>query len=184
VRDTIKVLIILSIAFFIVSLETLLSDILPLSGLLSVMVMGITFLALSRERAHRLRNKFSKIWVLAELVLFVLVGAAVDISLAFQAGSIAIVLIALELTFRMSGVAVSLIKTNLNYKERLFTGIAYIPKATVQAAIGGIPLALGVPNGDLILAIAVLSILITAPLGAIGIDLTKDQLLNKKEPTV
>jgi NhaP-type Na+/H+ or K+/H+ antiporter len=120
--------------------------------------------------------------VFAELVLFVLVGAAVDLSLALSAGVFAVLLLMIELIFRMAGVGLSLIGTNLNQKERLFTGVAYLPKATVQAAIGAIPLTMGVPNGDLILALAVLSIIITAPLGAIGIDVGKTKLLTKENP--
>lgn len=182
VRDTVKVLLMLAVAFFVIAFETAINQIIPISGLLAVMVMGIFFLQQSNTRAKRLRVKFSKIWVFAELVLFVLVGAAVDLSLALSAGVFAILLLMIELVFRMAGVGLSLIGTNLNQKERLFTGVAYLPKATVQAAIGAIPLTMGVPNGDLILAIAVLSIIITAPLGAIGIDIGKNKLLIKENP--
>jgi len=180
VRDTIKVLIILAAAFFIVSFEDLVSEYIAISGLLAIMVLGITFLNQSEERALRLREKFSKLWVFAELVLFVLVGAAVDISVALDAGLLAIVLLCIGLTFRFSGVLISLIKTNLNKQERLFAGISYLPKATVQAAIGALPLALGVESGELILALAVLAIIISAPIGAIGIDLTYKKLLVKE----
>ena len=140
------------------------------------------FLQFAPIRAKRLRINFSKIWVFTELILFVLVGAAVDLSLALSAGLVALLLLLIELIFRMSGVGLALLGTNLNKKERLFTGISYIPKATVQAAIGAIPLSLGVPHGDLILAIAVLSIIVTAPLGAIGIESTKDSLLTIENP--
>lgn len=182
VRDTIKVLLVLATAFFIVTLEGWIEDIVPMSGLLAVMVMGISFLQFAPIRAKRLRINFSKIWVFTELILFVLVGAAVDLSLALSAGLVALLLLLIELIFRMSGVGLALLGTNLNKKERLFTGISYIPKATVQAAIGAIPLSLGVPHGDLILAIAVLSIIVTAPLGAIGIESTKDSLLTIENP--
>ncbi|MEC9485390.1 MAG: cation:proton antiporter [Candidatus Izemoplasma sp.] len=180
VRDTIKVLLVLACAFFIITLENVLQGTISMSGLLAVMVLGITFLNQSKERALRLQIKLSKVWVFAELVLFVLVGAAVNLSLAFSAGLLAIVLLVFSLMSRLLGVGIALTHTDLNYEERLFSGIAFLPKATVQAAIGAIPLSLGVPNGDLILAIAVLSIIITAPLGALGIDITKDSLLQKK----
>ncbi|AIO18546.1 K(+)/H(+) antiporter NhaP2 [Candidatus Izimaplasma bacterium HR1] len=179
VRDTIKVLIILAVSFFVLSFEEFINDFIPMSALLSVMVIGITFLNQSEERALRLRDKFDKVWVFAELVLFVLVGAAVDVSIALDAGLFALVLLAVELMFRITGVQLCLIGTKLNQKERIFTGISYIPKATVQAAIGAIPLAMGVEHGELILALAVLAIIVTAPLGAIGIDLTYKKFLKK-----
>jgi NhaP-type Na+/H+ or K+/H+ antiporter len=181
VRDTIKVLIILAASFFVLSFEELINDFIPMSALLSVMVIGIVFLNQSEERALRLRGKFDKVWVFAELVLFVLVGAAVDISVALDAGLFALALLTVELIFRFAGVQLCLIKTNLNQKERMFTGISYLPKATVQAAIGAIPLAMGVESGELILALAVLAIIVTAPLGAIGIDLTYKKFLSKGE---
>jgi NhaP-type Na+/H+ or K+/H+ antiporter len=179
VRDTIKVLLLLATAFFILSFEEWVNQFIPMSGLLAVMVIGITFLNQSEERALRLRDKFDKVWVFAELVLFVLVGAKVDISVALDAGIFALVLLFVEVSFRIVGVQLCLIKTSLNQKERLFSGIAYIPKATVQAAIGAIPLAAGVESGELILALAVLSIIVTAPLGAIGIDLTYKKWLKR-----
>lgn len=179
VRDTIKVLIILAVSFFILSFEKDINNYIPMSALLSIMVLGITFLNQSEQRALRLRDKFDKVWVFAELVLFVLVGAAVDVSVALNAGLFALVLLTVELMFRITGVQLCLMKTNLNQKERLFAGISYLPKATVQAAIGAIPLAYGVDHGELILALAVLSIIVTAPLGAIGIDLSYKKLLKK-----
>ena len=181
VRDTIKVLLILAASFFVLAFEEWINVYVPMSALLSVMVIGITFLNQSEERALRLRDKFDKVWVFAELVLFVLVGAAVDISVALNAGLLALALLAIELIFRFTGVQLCLIKTNLNKKERLFTGISYLPKATVQAAIGAIPLAAGVESGELILALAVLAIIITGPLGAIGIDLTYKKFLQLDE---
>lgn len=172
VRDTVKLLIILAISFFVLSFEEAINTFMPLSGLLSIMVLGITFLNKAPERAKRVQVKFDKVWVFAELVLFTLVGAAVDVKLAISAGLFALILIGIELSFRSIGVFISLVKTSFSKKERSFVAISYIPKATVQAAIGAIPLSIGVPNGELILAIAVLSILVTAPLGAILIDVT------------
>ena len=179
VRDTIKVLIIISSSFFIISFEEFINQYVPMSALLAVMVIGITFLNQSEERAIRIREEFSKVWVFAELVLFVLVGSAVDLSVALSAGLFALLLLGIELTFRVGGVQLCLIGTELNKKERIFSGISYIPKATVQAAIGAIPLMMGVPSGELILALAVLAIIVTAPLGAIGIDLTYKRFLEK-----
>ena len=181
VRDSVKVLIIISVALFSIALEDVMKSIIPISSLLSVMVLGIMFLNQSKERALRLRDKFDRVWVFAELVLFVLVGAAVDIKIAFAAGGVALLLLFIELTFRFFGVQLCLLKSPYNKKERVFAGIAYLPKATVQAAIGALPLAYGVPHGDLILALAVFSIIITAPLGAIGIDFTYKKLLVQEE---
>ncbi|PAT01924.1 potassium transporter [Candidatus Izimaplasma bacterium ZiA1] len=181
VRDTIKVLIIMAFSFLIITLQNLLDGVIPISGLLAVMVLGISFLNKAEIRAKRLRNKFSSIWVFAELVLFVLVGAAVDVSVIFNLGLLALVMLIFELLARFLGVQASLLNTKFNKKERIFTGFAYLPKATVQAAIGAIPLALGVPSGDLILAIAVLSIVVTAPIGATIIELTHKKLLSKDD---
>ena len=179
VRDTVKVLIILAASLFMIVLEDYIGEVVPFSSLLSVMVIGIMFLNKSPERAIRLREKFDKVWVFAELVLFVLVGALVDVSIAFNAGLLALVLLGVELLFRLFGVFISLIKTKYNNKEKTFISLSYIPKATVQAAIGAIPLTVGVASGDLILALAVFSIIITAPLGAILIDLTYKNFLTK-----
>lgn len=179
VRDTIKVLVILGVSLFLYVYEEAINTIVPFSALLSMMVIGITFLNQSEERALRLRDKFNRVWVFAELLLFILVGAAVDIHLAFTAGGIALLLLFVELLFRFGGTQLCLLGTTLNQKERLFSGISYLPKATVQAAIGAIPLEMGVAHGELILAIAVLSIIITAPIGAIGIDATHKRFLEK-----
>lgn len=181
VRDTVKVMVILSVAFLFVSLETFLKPYLPVSGLIAVMAMGATILETYEVLAKRLKGKFSKIWVGAEILLFVLVGAAVDIRYLGAAGLGAIALILVALIFRIIGVNLSLIKTPLKQKERLFCSIAYLPKATVQAAIGAIPLSAGVTSGHLILTIAVLAIMITAPIGAIGIDLTYKKFLTGPE---
>ncbi|HBG8550940.1 TPA: cation:proton antiporter [Clostridioides difficile] len=176
-RDSAKGVLLLSISFLMISLETALEGIVPFSGLLAVMSIGIFLQIKYRVVARRLSIKYSKLWVGAEILLFVLVGATVDISYAFKAGIGAIILIFGVLLFRMVGVFFCLIKTNLTIKERLFCMIGYIPKATVQAAIGGVPLAMGMASGQLILTLAVLAILITAPLGAFGIDVTYKKLL-------
>ncbi|AXU59894.1 sodium/hydrogen exchanger family protein [Clostridioides difficile 824] len=176
-RDSAKGVLLLSISFLMISLETALESIVPFSGLLAVMSIGIFLQIKYRVVARRLSIKYSKLWVGAEILLFVLVGATVDISYAFKAGIGAVILIFGVLLFRMVGVFFCLIKTNLTIKERLFCMIGYIPKATVQAAIGGVPLAMGMASGQLILTLAVLAILITAPLGAFGIDVTYKKLL-------
>lgn len=180
-RDTVKVLIILSTAFVMIYLEDLLKPYLPISGLLAIMALGGTILATYNVLAYRLKQKFSKIWVGAEIILFVLVGAAVDITYIPQAGLGALLLIVLALAARMVGVAISVTATPLTPKERLFSAIAYLPKATVQAAIGSIPLTQGVEAGNTILVVAVLAIIITAPIGAIGIDKGYQHLLDGPE---
>lgn len=179
-RDTIKVLIILSVSFLLVTVEHKFKAYLPISGLLAIMALGGTILNRYELLSKRLLPKFSKLWVGAEIFLFVLVGAAVDIRVLGDAGLSAALLIVVALIFRVVGVNISLIKTDLNTKERLFCAISYLPKATVQAAIGAIPLAAGVPSGALILTIAVLGIMISAPIGALGIDLTYQRCLDKE----
>ncbi|MBP1920881.1 cation:proton antiporter [Youngiibacter multivorans] len=171
-RDTIKVLIILSVSMLMVSVEELLKPWFPMSGLLAVMAIGGTILKTYELLAKRIMGKFSKIWVGSEILLFVLVGAAVNITALGGTGVKALILIFSALIVRMLGVAISVSGTDLTLKERLFCAIAYLPKATVQAAIGSIPLAMGVPAGGTILSVAVLAIMVTAPLGAIGIDKT------------
>lgn len=178
-RDTIKVLIIFSMGFLMIALENSLKDVIMISGLVSVMVLGGTILNQYQILAHRLVNKFEKIWVVAEIMLFVLVGAVLDISVIPGIGIFAIILVFIGLLGRMLVVMISLIKTKLNQKEKLFVGISYIPKATVQAAIGAIPLSLGFMSGQLMLSIAVLSIVITAPIGAFLMDLSYSKLLDK-----
>ncbi|HRF92544.1 MAG TPA: cation:proton antiporter [Bacteroides graminisolvens] len=179
-RDSVKVLIILSVSFLLVALERVLKGILPVSGLLAVMALGATLLKNYEVLALRLSAKFSKLWVGAEILLFVLVGATVDIKYAVGAGLSAVVVILFSLLFRMAGVFVCMIKTQLTLKERVFCMIAYLPKATVQAAIGSLPLAMGLPCGKIVLTVAVLAILTTAPLGAFGIDMTYKRLLEKE----
>jgi len=179
IRDTVKILIILSVSFLFVTLESEVKAYIPMSGLLAVMALGGTILKKYEVLAKRLSNKFSKVWVGAEILLFVLVGAAVDIRFVSDAGLMAVILILSALIFRICGVYICLIKTKLTNREKLFCAIAYLPKATVQAAIGSIPLSAGVLAGNTILTVAVLAILITAPIGAIGIDRTYKKLLIK-----
>ena len=180
VRDTVKIMILLSAAFLFVTLESAAARYVPFSGLLAVMALGAAILKRNGPLAERLSNKYSKIWVGAELLLFALVGAAVDINYIRGAGLTACLLILLALTIRMAGVLVCLLKTKTRAKERLFCAVAYLPKATVQAAIGSIPLSAGVASGHIILSVAALAILITAPLGAIGMDMLYKKLLGKR----
>lgn len=177
IRDSAKVIILLSTAFLLVALEEVIKNRIPFSGLLSVMASGVIILKTIPIAANRISNKFSKLWVGAEVLLFVLVGASVDIRYAPSAGLKTILLLVTVVSIRAIGILICLIKTDLNWKERLFCTFTGIPKATVQAAIGGIPLALGLPNGGIILAVAVFSILFTAPLGAFIIDATYERLL-------
>ena len=179
-RDSMKVLIILSISFLFIALESSLKGVLPISGLLAVMSMGATLLKNYSKLANRISMKFSKLWVGAEILLFVLVGATVDIKYTLSSGIMVILLILGCLIFRMAGVFSSLLKTKLNSKERAFCMIAYMPKGTVQAAIGAIPLSMGLSCGQIVLTVAVSAILITAPLGAVGIDITYKTLLSKE----
>ena len=178
-RDTIKVLLILSICFLLLGLEHTILTVIPYSALLSVISIGLSVLYYYPKLANRITSKFSKIWVASEVFLFILVGAVVDLSSLQSYAWLIILVLLLGLVSRFIGVQMCLIKSNLTPKERLFTGIAYIPKATVQAAIGSIPLSLGFSSGNIILAAAVLAILITAPLGAYGIDTLTSKLLSK-----
>ncbi len=179
--DSIKVLIILSVSFLFVEIENMTKGFFPISGLIAVMTMGATFLKKYNILAERLSQRFSKLWVGAEILLFVLVGATVDVTYSIAAGFSAVIVIICALIFRELGVFCCLLKTKLNTKERLFCLMAYTPKATVQAAIGGIPLAMGLSCGKMVLTVAVLAILITAPLGALAIDVSYKRLLNKKD---
>ena len=181
IRDTIKVLIILSISFLMLELQEQLKEIIAVSGLLAIMSMGITIKRDHNILAQRLSIKYNKLWLGAEVFLFVLVGVAVDISYALEAGSTVILLVIIALIFRMLGVFISLLGTNLTKKERLFCMMAYTPKATVQAAIGTIPLAMGLSCGSIVLTVAVLSILLTAPFGAICVDNLYKKLLTKSD---
>lgn len=179
-RDTKKVLIILGAAIILNSLEEYLEGFIPIASLLGVMAIGFILLEKCPAMAKPIGSKFNKIWIFAQLLLFVLVGAEVNIYVAIHSGLIGIVIIALGLIARSIGVLISVAGTNLNGREKLFCVISYIPKATVQAAIGAVPLAMGVKSGEVILAIAVLAILVTAPLGAIGIKATSDRWLSNK----
>lgn len=179
IRDTEKVIIMLSVSFILVTFEDAYSYRIPFSALIAIMCMGIAIQQKRMAVAERLSVKFSKLWVAAEVMLFVLVGATVDLSYAASAGISAVILIFGVLVFRMAGVFLCVAKTSLTMKERLFCMIAYMPKATVQAAIGGIPLSMGLACGRIVLVVAVLAIMITAPLGAFLIDLTYRKLLER-----
>ncbi len=179
IRDSVKVMIILSISFLLLEIENKLEVVVPISGLLAIMSMGITVNQKYDILSKRLSVKYNKLWLCAEVFLFVLVGVAVDIKYAFAAGVASVLVVVLALVFRMSGVFLSLLKTDLNKKERLFCMLSYTPKATVQAAIGTIPLAMGLSCGSIVLTVAVISILITAPFGAICIDKLHQKLLIK-----
>lgn len=180
IRGSFKAIIVAGVAFLLMAIEMWLEGIVSVSGLLAVMSMALAVSLKSRAEVTKdLSSKFGKIWLAAELMLFVLVGAAVDIRYTLKAGGFAVLLIFIGLVFRSIGTWICLLGTKLNVKERLFCVIAYLPKATVQAAIGSIPLSLGLGCGNIVLSIAVLSILITAPLGAIGMDLTYKKLLKQ-----
>lgn len=179
-RDSLKVIIILNISFLLVTFEHSLTGIIGFSGLLAIMSIGTGIQAKNTMLSKRMSIKYSKLWITAEVMLFVLVGATVNIKYALGASIPAILLIITVLIFRMIGVFLCLVGTPLSYRERLFCMIAYCPKATVQAAIGSIPLSMGLPSGNIILTVAVLSILITAPLGAFAIDISYKKLLKKE----
>lgn len=178
IRDTSKVLIILSVSFLLVVIEDSLTTSITFSGLIAIMFIGIGIQKKREIVAKRLSIKYSKLWVAAEIFLFVLVGATVNINYLGKVGIKALIVILVALMFRMVGVFVSLLGTSIKPKEKLFIMMAYTPKATVQAAIGGIPLALGLACGDIVLTVAVLAIVLTAPLGAFAIDSTYKKLLN------
>lgn len=177
IRNTKKVLIILASAIMLTTIEGALEGIIPIAGLLGVMVIGFVILEKKQALAKDLSSRFNKLWVLAEVVLFVLVGAQVNISLALDMGFIGILVIIIGLLARSIGVYVSLFGTNLTIKEKGFCIVSFLPKATVQAAIGAVPLSMGVASGELILALAVLSIIITAPIGAVAIKIVGDKVL-------
>ncbi|MDF2539096.1 MAG: sodium:proton antiporter [Herbinix sp.] len=179
-RDSAKVIILLGISFLLIELEKQLKSILPLSGLLAIMTMGVALYKSYPVLAKRIATKFNQLWVAAEIILFVLVGATVDIRYAVNAGVLSAVVVLGALVFRMAGVFICLLKTELTLKERFFCMLAYLPKATVQAAIGTIPLSMGLSCGKSVLTIAVLSIIITAPLGAFLIDFSYPRLLHKE----
>ncbi len=185
IRGSMKVIILLGVSFLLIAAENRLKGVVAVSGLLAVVGMAcVVKLMMPSSVVGRISGKFGKLWLAAEVMLFVLVGAAVDIRYTFGAGPKAVAMIFLALIFRAVGVALCVAGTALNLKERIFCVIAYIPKATVQAAIGSVPLSMGLPCGRIVLSVAVLGILITAPLGALGIDLSCKKLLVKKTSNV
>ena len=180
IRNSTKVVVILGVSFMLMAVETW-SDGL-VSGLLAVVSMACSLkIKCGASVTARLSEKFGKLWIAAEVILFVLVGAAVDIRYTMEAGGAAVIMILTALLFRSLGVFICMLGTQLNWKERMFCIIAYLPKATVQAAIGSVPLAMGLPCGRLVLSVSVLGILITAPMGAIGMDMTYRKLLSKED---
>ncbi len=181
VRNSMKVIVVLGVSFLLVASEAWLEKFVSVSGLLAVVSMACVLKLRSTVFvSRRLSEKFGKLWLAAEVILFVLVGAAVDIRYTMEAGWAALVMILISLSLRSLGVMLCVAGTKLNWKERIFCVIAYLPKATVQAAIGSVPLSLGLPCGNLVLSVAVLAIVITAPLGAIGMDLTYRSFLVKE----
>jgi solute carrier family 9B (sodium/hydrogen exchanger), member 1/2 len=181
IRNTEKTLIILASAILLKNIGDVLSSIIPIAALVGVMVIGFVILEKMPELGMQISDKFDKIWIFAEILLFVLVGAQVNIYLAASFALVGLTIILIGLMARSAGVYVSLIGSNLNIEEKIFCIIAYIPKATVQAAIGAIPLSMGVPSGELILAIAVIAILFTAPLGAFGVNIYGERALEVEE---
>lgn len=181
-RDSVKVVILLSLAFLLVAAEDALEGIFPFSGLLAVMGAGVGLQRWRSVVAQRLSLKFSKLWVAAEVALFVLVGAAVDLRYALSAGVMAILAVLGALCFRAVGVLVCVSGAHFSPKEKLFCVLGYLPKATVQAAIGGVPLAMGLGCGQIVLTVAVIAILVTAPLGALAIDRSYPNLLTQRPP--
>lgn len=182
IRSSTKVIIMLGTAFLLMSIETLAKPYVAVSGLLAVVAMACVIKLKSEKRVTaRLSEKFGKLWIAAEVVLFVLVGAAVDVRYTLTAGISAVLMIFAALAFKAVGVFICMLGTKLSAKERLFCVIAYLPKATVQAAIGSVPLSLGLPCGKIVLSVAVLAILITAPLGSIGIDRSYKHLLSAEK---
>ena len=180
-KTAINILIIISSSFLMIGLENMLKDYISISSLLGIMVTGIVLLFMNKEKAKQLSDGYNNLWIFFEIILFVLVGATVDFSYAINNGLMAILILIIGLLFRTLGVLLCLIKTKLTFKERLFTILAYIPKATVQASIGGIALSLGLSCGSIILTVSVISILITAPIGAILIDNLSSKLLDRTD---
>ena len=178
IRNTLKTILLLATSFLLLAIEGWLEGVIAVSGLLAIMSMAMVYAMRTKaEVVNRLKDKYGKLWLAAEVLLFVLVGAAVDIRYTLSAGLLAMAMILIGLAFRSVGVFLCLLGTDLNKKERLYTVFAYLPKATVQAAIGAVPLSMGLFCGNIILSVAVLGILITAPLGAILMDSTKNKLL-------
>ena len=181
IRNSTKLIIILGVSFLLVTVEGRLEGKVALSGLLAVVSMACVLkIKCTGSVSQRLSAKFGKLWIAAEVILFVLVGAAVDIRYTLEAGGTAVLMIFAALIFRAAGVMLCTVKTGFTWKERLFCVIAYLPKATVQAAIGSVPLAAGLECGKIILSVAVMAIIITAPLGAFGMDISYKKLLKKE----
>ncbi|MCJ7856008.1 cation:proton antiporter [Lachnospiraceae bacterium NSJ-143] len=177
---TSRVIVMLSVSFMLTALENALAGIIPVASLISIMAMGAAILRLSPDTAKDLSSRFAQLWIAAEILLFTLVGAAVDIRYAAASFAGAIAVIAFSMVFRMAGVQICLFKTILNKKERIFSAFSYMPKATVQAAIGAVPLAMGLSCGDTVLTVAVWAIFITAPTGALLMDTSYRKLLEKE----
>ena len=181
VRNSMKVIVVMGVAFLLMSIETWLKPMVSVSGLLAVISMACVLkLKCTASVSARLSQKFGKLWLAAEVLLFVLVGASVDIRYTLKAGPAALAMIFAALLIRTLGVSLCVTGTNLTWRERLFCSIAYLPKATVQAAIGSVPMAMGLSCGQIVLSVAVLGILITAPLGAIGMDCSYKKLLSRE----
>lgn len=177
-----KVIIVLGFSFLLIAVEDWRDGKISVSGLLAVVSMACVLkMKSSTFVSKRLSEKFGKLWLAAEVILFVLVGAAVDIRYTLNAGIAVVIMILAALVFRTFGVLLCVAKTNLTWKERLFCVIAYLPKATVQVAIGSVPLAAGLPCNKIILSVAVMAIVITAPIGAFGMDYTYQKFLNKEK---
>lgn len=183
IRDTAKVIVMLSLSFLLVTLESVIKPYFSFSSLLAVMTSGMVLLITKEKVAKRVAAKYSKLWVGAEILLFVLVGMTLDLSYVAKTGLVGVAVVFIVLTIRMIGVFCCTIKTPLTLKEKLFCMIAYIPKATVQAAIGALPLSMGLSCGTVVLTLAVLSIIITAPLGSFLMDITYKKLLKKSQYT-
>lgn len=183
-RNSVKLLIFLSISFLLIELQNELEGIVPISGLLAIMSMGVALYKWYNVLAVRLSSKYNKLWAAAEILLFVLVGATVDLNYVAAAGLLSVCVVVFAMMFRMAGVFCCLLKTKLDKKERGFCMVAYTPKATVQAAIGGVPLSMGLACGNQVLALAVIAILITAPFGAICIDKLYKKRLKKDNTSV
>ncbi|MBQ8143662.1 MAG: cation:proton antiporter, partial [Butyricicoccus sp.] len=182
IRSSMKVLVVMGVAFLLLAAEEALENVVSLSGLLAVMSMACALRgSLPGSVSARLSEKFGKLWIAAEVILFVLVGAAVDVRYTLAAGIPALCLLVLSLGLRSVGVFLCMLGTPLHWKERLFCVLAYLPKATVQAAIGSVPLALGLPCGKIVLSVAVLAIVVTAPLGALAIDRSYQKLLQHQK---
>ena len=182
VRNSMKVIIVLGFSFLLIAIEGWLEGKIAVSGLLAVVSMACVLkMKCTAFVSKRLSEKFGKLWLAAEVILFVLVGAAVDIRYTLDAGLAAAAMIFVALIFRSFGVLLCTVKTGLSAKERAFCVIAYLPKATVQAAIGSVPFAAGLPCGKIVLSVAVMAIIITAPLGAFGMDLTYKKFLTREK---